>query len=114
MKALLSTVEVGRILEIRPDDEVFEVAPQLYWVDCPDYINFDYTYNAETQEFEFAIPTSIPQDRFEIARVIGYGGLGEQLDMLYRELKESGSISANGEWFNHISRVKEDINKENT
>jgi len=35
--ATYSTIEdCIRIAEVRPDDETFDVAPGLFWVDCPD------------------------------------------------------------------------------
>ena len=40
MKALISTDEPRmtgyRVAQVSPDDQIFPVAPQLYWVTCPD------------------------------------------------------------------------------
>ena len=40
------------------------------------------------------------------ARRVAYGEVGEQLDMIFHEVQESGSISASGPWASHISTVK--------
>jgi hypothetical protein len=44
---------------------------------------------------------------YDARRMHGYPMLGEQLDMLWHELNASGSISANGTWFNTIKDVKD-------
>jgi hypothetical protein len=54
MKALISPNEpreLGyRIAEVEPDVKVFDVAPPLFWVDCPNECLPDqWFYNAETQ-----------------------------------------------------------------
>lgn len=33
-----------RVAEVEPDDKVFEVAPPLFWFDCPDNCKADYWY----------------------------------------------------------------------
>lgn len=109
MKALLSDIEPGRILEIRPDDEVFPVPETLRWIDCPDWINDQFVYNVETDEFEVQIPPSNINERYRIARQLAYGDVGEQLDMLYHELQSKGMITKTGPWSEHITNVKQTI-----
>jgi hypothetical protein len=41
-----------------------------------------------------------------IKRRQNYPEIGDQLDMLYHEIKETGSISAGGEWITAIDNVK--------
>jgi hypothetical protein len=41
-------------------------------------------------------------------RMNEYPSLGNQLDMLWHELNTSGSISADGTWFNAIKTVKDE------
>jgi hypothetical protein len=36
-----------------------------------------------------------------------YPTIGNQLDMLWHELNNSGSLTTNGEWFNTIKEVKD-------
>jgi hypothetical protein len=42
-----------------------------------------------------------------------YPSLGNQLDMLWHELNNSGSLTTDGEWFNQIKTVKENHPKTN-
>ena len=66
MKALISPIEVStiryvvawvddepqyetienclRVAEVEPDDKVFEVAPPLYWINCPEECKADLWY----------------------------------------------------------------------
>jgi hypothetical protein len=42
------------------------------------------------------------------ARTVAYGQIGEQLDMLYKDLAAGRSLTADDAlWFNHIKNVKE-------
>lgn len=115
MKALISTLENNRIAEVRKDSEIFDVYKTFKWVDCPDECTTMWTYDSANNEF---IPNRKYDEYFEkegykLARVIAYKNIGEQLDMLYRELKDKGSIDINGEWFAHIENVKASIPKDN-
>ena len=40
-------------------------------------------------------------------RLNNYPTIGNQLDMLWHELNQSGSLTTNGEWFNSIKEVKD-------
>ena len=124
MKALVCKKEGGRVCEILPDDDIFETHPDLVWIDCTG-TNIEnelpneprggtWVYNFETETFGIVPPETDPTERFDIARRIGYGDIGKQLDMLYKEVKDSGSITADGEWFSHVKKVKEDITLDNT
>lgn len=44
-----------------------------------------------------------------IKRVQEYPSVGEQLDMLFHELSSKGSIDTNGEWYQLISGIKNNI-----
>lgn len=44
---------------------------------------------------------------YDFSRMNNYPTIGNQLDMLWHELNNSGSLSVNGEWFNTIKEVKE-------
>lgn len=57
MKALISTQEPRetgyRVAQVSPDNEIFPVAPQLYWVDCPDDLQADQKwYDPADQQFK--------------------------------------------------------------
>ena len=41
------------------------------------------------------------------ARIAGYGSIGDQLDMLYKDI-DAGKLNKNGAWYKFIKKVKED------
>lgn len=43
MKALISPQENNRIAQVSPED--FPIAPPLFWVDCPEDITTEWTYD---------------------------------------------------------------------
>ena len=49
---------------------------------------------------------------YESRRINLYPQISEQLDMLWHELNTSGSISADGTWFNAIKTVKDEHPKQ--
>ena len=49
---------------------------------------------------------------YKLARGIAYGTIGDQLDMLYKEIVATGSIAADGPWATHIANVKGTIPKD--
>ena len=125
MKALVIKTDDGRVSEILPDDDIFEIHPDFgIWIDCTgtdienekpnDPNGGSWIYNFETERFSIEPPASDTAVRFEIARKLGYGEVGDQLDMLYKEVKDAGSITADGEWFGHVKKVKEDVTLDNT
>jgi hypothetical protein len=63
MKALISMTESResgyRVVQVEPDDRVFDVATGFVWTDCPDYIVANqYYYNQENDSFvEYTEPT---------------------------------------------------------
>ena len=42
-----------------------------------------------------------------------YPELGEQLDMMYRDIKANGVLNNEGEWYKHVTKVKNDITEDN-
>ena len=40
-----------------------------------------------------------------------YPSIGDQLDMLWHELNNTGSISKSGDWFNSIKSIKDEFPK---
>lgn len=57
MKALISTDESResgyRVAQVSPDTDIFPVAPQMYWVDCPDDLKADQKwYDPADQQFK--------------------------------------------------------------
>lgn len=62
MKALISKIETRetgyRVAQVEPDDQIFGVHDDLFWIDCPDNIKSDqFWYDPETESFvEFVWP----------------------------------------------------------
>ena len=54
-------------------------------------------------------PSYLPP--YDSLRMVNYPHIGNQLDMLWHELNNSGSISTNGTWFQSILGVKENFPK---
>jgi hypothetical protein len=104
MKALIN--KSNEILDVQFDELTFEVHPDFIWVDCPDEVTVDYLYiDGEFIEKQFSVS-------IETERRVAYKDIGEQLDMIWHELENSGSISNTGEWFTHIKNVKESFPKD--
>lgn len=64
-------------------------------------------------EFEY---TPLPDPSFvppyDALRRISYPEVANQLDMLWHEIKNSGSISTSGEWYQTIDSIKNQFPKE--
>ena len=80
--------------------------------------NGDYHWLLQGEPLEdwtevFDDPNQLPDPNYippyNARRINAYPMLGEQLDMLWHELNNSGSISTDGAWFNAIKEVK-DVN----
>ena len=81
------------------------------------FIYFLYFKNIEFiyQIIKFDI-TQLPgfaENAYRVARTIAYTEIGNQLDMLYKELQVTGTISNSGPWATHIASVKAAIPKDN-
>lgn len=116
LRALLHITEPGRICEIRPIGEEFEVHPEFIWVDVPDGTTTSDTYNQETGEITKFDITALPgfaENAYKVARTIAYTDIGNQLDMLFKEVQATGTISNSGPWATHIAGVKAAIPKDN-
>ena len=114
-RALISSLEIGRICDIVAVGEEFEISNDFSWIDCPDEITTQDTYNPDTAEFKVFDILSMPgfaENAYKIARSIAYTSVGNQLDMLYKELQANGTISLDGPWAQHIATVKDTIPKD--
>ena len=68
----------------------------------------DGTPYSEDQRYGFFVGLQQVYDtQYQRDREHQYPKLGAQLDMLWHELNESGSISINGQWFNTLKSVKD-------
>ena len=114
LRALLHSQEPGRICEIKNPGEEFEVHENFSWVDVPDDTTTADTYNEDgtITKWHPLNQTVFLEQGYAVARGIGYGSIGNQLDMLYKELQTTGTISNTGPWATHISNVKSAIPKD--
>jgi hypothetical protein len=115
MKKVLMSYQ-GFVSEIRDPGEEYEIydGPDatIAWVDAPDNVTLDWTLEwSPTQQDMVWVERDGGYTNNAVARQVAYGQVGEQLDMLYHELKETGSISQNGTWYQHITMVKDLIDK---
>jgi hypothetical protein len=114
-RALITSNEPGRICEVVDSGNEFEVHNAFSWVDVPDDTTTNDIYNADTGEITKLQPWEVPgfaEDGYRVARQIGYGGIGDQLDMLFKEVMATGTISNTGAWATHISGIKSTIPKD--
>lgn len=114
LRALLHNTEPGRICDIVEPGNEFEVHENFQWVDVPDGTTTHDTYNEDGTITKFDI-LSLPgfaENAYKVARNIGYGSIGDQLDMLFKELQATGTISNSGAWATHIASIKAAIPKD--
>ena len=114
-KALLSLLEPGRVCDVVPVGQEFPTTGDFYWVDCGDDVTTHHRYNEETKSFvEFNIINSpgFAEEGYKVARTIAYKSVGEQMDMMFKELATTGTISPDGPWATHIATVKAEIPKD--
>jgi hypothetical protein len=114
-RALLHSAEIGRVCEVVEIGQEFEVSSDFSWIDCPDDVVSSHTYDATTETFKAFDILSTPgfaENAYKVARSIAYTDVGNQLDMLYKEITATGSISVDGPWATHITEVKANIPKD--
>ena len=101
----------GWVQDIRNPGEEFEIYngpdAKMQWINAPDEITLDWTLEWSPQNQKMIwVERDGPYTQDSEARRVAYGEVGEQLDMLYHEIQESGTISASGPWASHIATVK--------
>lgn len=115
-RILISSLEPNRICDVVDPGNEFEVHETFSWIDGPDIVTNNTRYNSDTGEFWEYDPVTDPgfiANGWVVARGIAYTPVGNQLDMLYRELRDTGTISTSGAWFQHIVSVKTSVPKDN-
>lgn len=113
MKALISKVESGRICDVV--EKEFDVTDDFYWVDVPDDTTTTDSFDETTKQVVKYDPVKQPgfaEMGYIVARGIAYKSVGEQMDMIYKELAQTGTLSSDGPWATHITKVKADIPKD--
>ena len=101
----------GYIHEIKNPGEEFEIYEgpdaNMAWVDAPDNVQTDWTleYSPSKNEMVWVERERPYTDPF-IARKVAYGEVGEQLDMLYKDM-----VNGTNSWVEHIKTVKTTLPK---
>lgn len=114
-RALISLIEVGRVCDVVEIGSEFETTPDFIWVDCSDDVTTSHRYDSNTNTFSGYDPLALPgfaEEGYKVARQIAYKSPGEQMDMLFKELAATGTISPDGPWATHIATVKQTIPKD--
>ena len=114
-RALLHSIEPGRICDIVNLGQEFEVHENFTWIDVPDDTTNADRWDAENNcviKFDPLTQPGFAETAYQIARAIEYGSAGAQLDMLYHEINTTGTVSNTGPWFTHVANVKATIPKD--
>ena len=113
-RALLHTLEPGRICDVVDAGQEFDVHDNFEWVDVPDDTTTSDSYqDGNVVKFSPLNQPGFLENGYRVARTIGYGDIGNQLDMLFHELSTTGTISNTGPWASHITNIKAAIPKDN-
>jgi len=114
LRGLINTTEPGRICEIVEAGSEFEVHESFRWIDLPDGTTTADTVNDDgtITKFDITKQPGFAENAYKVARGIGYGSMGDQLDMLFKEIQSTGTISNTGPWATHIASVKAAIPKD--
>lgn len=114
-RGLISRIENGRICDVVEVGSEFEITEDFFWMDVPDDTTTSDTVDMVSGEIVKFDPIKQPgfaENAYKVARAIAYTEVGNQLDMIFRELKETGTLSPDGEWFTHVANVKAAIPKD--
>ncbi len=85
MKALIFNSEVMQV-----ESEAFEVHSDWQWVDCSDDCKVGSTFKAGV----FTAPPEPPGPAYDDKRRKAYPSVGDQLDMIYKDMKNSTTAHA--------------------
>lgn len=104
---------VQQIVEPGQDYDIYNGPDAtIQWVDAPDEITLDWTLEYSPSKRTMVwVERDGPFTNNSVARKVAYGEYGQQLDMLFHEIRTNGTISQDGEWFQHISAIKSIIPK---
>jgi hypothetical protein len=111
MKKALIEQLTNKVIQAENIGDHFEVHPNLMWIDCPDEVEAAWDYDPDTNTF--SDPHAHTKDEFGrprepwiMQRMRSYPPIGDQLDMIHKEIAANGTISKDGVWFNTLLQVK--------
>jgi hypothetical protein len=85
-------------------DTEFEVHESMTWMDAP--TECEAGWEVVAGKLQAIAEVDDPRTYVEFRRA-EYSSVGDQLDMLFHEIKDTGSISATGTWATMIQGVKD-------
>lgn len=106
---------VVQIIDEASGEKEFETTSDFRWVVCHDKVETGWEYNDQDgfvdvhadHRDEFGNPV----EPFYMQRMRAYPPMGDQMDMLWKEIQRTGTISTSGEWFKSIEFVKNNVPK---
>lgn len=107
---------VVQIIDLSNGEVEFETAPDLIWKPCPNNCETGWKWDAPNESYidphahsrdEFGNPV----EPFVMQRMRAYPPMGDQMDMLFKEIRDTGTISADGQWFKSVQWVKDNVPK---
>lgn len=106
----------GYVNDIRDPGEEHEVyeGPDatFLWVDGPDDIEIYWTLEySPSKKCMIWCKRPQPYTNLSVARKVAYGDFGEQLGMIFDDIKEHGALNPDGLWYQHIQYIKDVIAK---
>lgn len=118
MKRALLEKLTNKITQVVELGQEFEVHDNLVWLDCPDNVESAWDYEPQTNTF--SDPHALSKDEFGrprepwlMQRQRSYPPIGDQLDMLHKEIAATGGISKDGTWFKTLTGIKQALPKPN-
>jgi len=104
---------VSQIVDPGEDFDIYEGPDaSIAWVDAPDNIQKEWTLEwSPSRRVMVWVEREGAFTSNEVARKVAYGELGAQLGQIFDDIKEHGALTPDGAWFQHISNVKELIDK---
>ena len=104
---------VSQIVDPGEDFEIYEGPDaNIAWVDAPDNIQLDWTLEWSPSKQQMVwVERTAPYTDNSVARKVAYGRVEEQLDLIFHDIRQNGSLNTQGDWYQHIASVKEFIAK---
>lgn len=100
---------VSQIVDPGEDFDIYEGPDAtIAWVDAPDNIQREWTleYSPSAEHMIWVERDGAFSDS-TVARRVAYGELGEQLGMIFDDIKEHGTLNTDSLWFQHCQNVKD-------
>ena len=115
-KALIDKRFMTVVQIIEATEKEFETTPDFFWKPCPDNCETAWIWDPANESFKDPHAYSRdefgnPVEPFNMQRMRAYPPAGDQFDMLFKEIKETGTISKDGAWFKSIQYVKDNVPK---